>query len=120
MNTQKYKQALMTKAEELRESKISKDQIAIERNAELLDEIQRRSDREITMAFMTLDWHTASLVNEALARIESGEYGICAQCEESINERRLNAIPWAKYCIRCQEEADRRNLSEQFELEEAA
>ena len=106
MNIQNYKRALESKADELRHSQISKDQIAIERNAEILDEIQRTSDREIAMAFMTRDWLTASLVSEALERIKTGEYGVCAECEEPINERRLNAIPWAKFCIRCQEIAD--------------
>jgi len=118
MNIQNYKRILMAKANELRQSQISKDQIAIERNAELLDEIQRTSDREIAMASMTIDWRTSSLVSEALKRIETGEYGICSECEEPISERRLNAIPWAKFCIKCQEEADKR--VDAYELSEAA
>src|SRR4051812_19576019 len=118
MNTQNYKRILMAKANELRQSQITKDQIAIERNAELLDEIQRTSDREIAMASMTIDWRTSSLVNEALKRIDSGEYGTCSECEEPISERRLNAIPWAKFCIKCQEKADQQ--ADAFELSEAA
>jgi len=118
MNIQDFKRALMAKANELRRSQISKEQIAIERNAELLDEIQRTSEREIAMASMTIDWQTASLVTEALERIEAGEYGVCTECDEPISERRLKAIPWAKCCIRCQEEADRR--AELFEYSEAA
>jgi DnaK suppressor protein len=118
MNTQNYKRVLMAKANELRQSQISKDQIAIERNAELLDEIQRTSDREIAMASMTIDWRTSSLVAEALRRIETGEYGVCSECEEQISERRLNAIPWAKYCIKCQEQVDRK--IDAFEYSEAA
>jgi DnaK suppressor protein len=118
MNIQNYKRVLMAKANELRQSQISKDQIAIERNAELLDEIQRTADREIAMASMTIDWRTSSLVAEALKRVDNGEYGICSECEEAISERRLNAIPWAKYCIKCQELADRK--VDVFELSEAA
>ena len=118
MNTLNYKRMLLDKSHDLRKSHISKDQIAIERNAELLDEIQSTADREIAMAFMTRDWYTASLVAEALERIETGEYGACAECEEPISERRLNALPWAKYCIRCQEEADQRE--ERPEMSKAA
>lgn len=118
MNIQNFQQALFSKARELRNSQISKDQIAIERNAELLDEIQRTSDREIAMASMTLHWQTAALVSEALRRIENNEYGMCSECEERISERRLKAIPWAKYCIRCQEQADRK--ASEFELSVAA
>lgn len=117
-NTQNFKRALVAKADELRRSQISKDEIAIERNAEILDEIQRTSDREIAMAFMTRDWHTALLVSEALQRIETGEYGTCVECDEPISERRLNAIPWAKYCIRCQEHADAQR--DHYDLSEAA
>jgi len=113
-----FKRALQNKANELRSSQISKDQIAIERNAELLDEIQRTSDREIAMTFMTKDWQTAMLVTEALKRIDLGEYGVCIECDEQISERRLKAIPWAKFCIRCQEKAD--NEAALFELQEAA
>ena len=106
MNTQNYERVLLAKASELRHGQISKDQIAIERNAELLDEIQRTSDREIAMASLTLNWHTAILVSEALKRLATGEFGVCAECGEPISERRLNAIPWAKFCIQCQEKAD--------------
>jgi len=84
----------------------------------LLDEIQRTADREIAMTFMTQDWQTASLVSEALRRINTGEYGTCAKCDTEIGERRLKAIPWAKYCIRCQEVADRQNS--ELELSTAA
>ena len=118
MNTQNYKRVLLAKASELRQGQISKDHIAIERNAELLDEIQRTSDREIAMASMTIDWHTAMLVSEALKRLANGEFGVCAECDEPIGERRLNAIPWAKFCIRCQEKADSKQGV--FEIAEAA
>ena len=118
MNIQNLQRALLAKAKELRNSQISKDEIAIERNAELLDEIQRTSDREIAMASLTRDWHTTAQVAAALQRIETGEYGTCAQCEETISDRRLNAIPWAKFCIRCQEEVDRQSV--RYEMSEAA
>src|SRR5580658_3132899 len=42
-------------------------------------------------------------VEEALARVKDGTYGICAECEEPISPKRLQALPWAKFCVRCQE-----------------
>ena len=42
-------------------------------------------------------------VEEALARVKEGTYGICAECEEPISPKRLQALPWAKFCVRCQE-----------------
>jgi len=46
-------------------------------------------------------------VRAALHRIDEGMYGVCLHCEEDISPKRLNAVPWAPYCIACQETADR-------------
>ncbi len=43
-------------------------------------------------------------INEALQRISDGTYGVCAECEKPISPKRLQAVPWAKYCISCQEQ----------------
>jgi DnaK suppressor protein len=51
----------------------------------------------------TLEYAHLRLVNEALDRIDSGDYGICLACEEPIAPKRLNALPWARYCVNCQE-----------------
>jgi len=45
-------------------------------------------------------------VNEALKRLDDGEYGICTECEEPIAEARLKALPYATLCIQCAEEAE--------------
>ena len=42
-------------------------------------------------------------VEEALLRSREGTYGICQECEEPISPKRLQALPWAKFCVRCQE-----------------
>ncbi len=44
------------------------------------------------------------LIEEALERLEEGSYGVCAQCEKPISAKRLQAVPWAKYCVPCQEQ----------------
>jgi DnaK suppressor protein len=43
------------------------------------------------------------LVEGALSRISSGSFGICLNCEQDISINRLNAVPWSRYCITCQE-----------------
>jgi DnaK suppressor protein len=43
------------------------------------------------------------LINDALERLEDDEYGLCQKGEEDVNPKRLNAIPWARYCLNCQE-----------------
>jgi DnaK suppressor protein len=48
------------------------------------------------------DRATLQLINEALERVEDETYGTCVHCGESILPKRLEAVPWAPYCIRCQ------------------
>lgn len=42
-------------------------------------------------------------VSAALRRIEQDSYGTCLECEEEISQKRLDAVPWARYCINCQD-----------------
>jgi len=56
----------------------------------------------------SMDYHQLRLVNEALDRLESGDYGICLECEEPIAPKRLQAVSWARYCVKCQERINRR------------
>jgi DnaK suppressor protein len=44
-----------------------------------------------------------ALIDEALLRIDDEEYGPCQNCQNDINPKRLAAIPWARYCLSCQE-----------------
>ena len=46
------------------------------------------------------------LVDEALARIKDGSYGICAHCREEMQQKRIDAVPWARHCIDCQQKQD--------------
>jgi DnaK suppressor protein len=42
------------------------------------------------------------MIEAALARIQQGAFGVCVQCGDHIDLRRLEAVPWAQYCLRCQ------------------
>lgn len=44
----------------------------------------------------------------SLDRLNTGDYGICLRCEEEIPQKRLQAVPWAIYCLSCQEKHERR------------
>ncbi|MCG6917196.1 MAG: TraR/DksA family transcriptional regulator [Deltaproteobacteria bacterium] len=48
------------------------------------------------------------LIEEALEAIEDGDYGFCEECEEPISEKRLKLMPFARFCVRCQSELERR------------
>lgn len=46
-------------------------------------------------------------INEAIKKIENGKYGICENCGKNISKKRLKAIPYARYCIRCKQEMEK-------------
>ncbi|MEW6619268.1 MAG: TraR/DksA C4-type zinc finger protein [bacterium] len=47
-------------------------------------------------------------INEALYRVEKGEYGICESCHRPINEERLQAMPYARLCIECKKRGEKK------------
>ena len=59
--------------------------------------------KEFLLSLTELDRKQLILVEEALRRIDRGEYGRCQQCGEEINRKRLEVQPWARHCVRCQE-----------------
>lgn len=67
------------------------------------DQAQITHDEFVSLHLNSLDYRELRLVNEALDRLDSGDYGICLACEEPIPSKRLSALPWARYCIPCQQ-----------------
>lgn len=67
------------------------------------DQAQLSHDEFISLRLNSLDYVQLKLIEEALDRIEAGDYGVCLGCEEPIPAKRLQALPWAKYCVTCQQ-----------------
>jgi DnaK suppressor protein len=103
----KFRIILETKKADLARVLRNRDEIAIEKSPDAIDEVTRAAEREL--AIRNLDRESTLLrnVNAALIRIREGSYGICAHCEEPISPKRLQAVPWAPFCISCQEAVDR-------------
>ena len=58
-------------------------------------------DQEFTLGLIENEQGTLELINEALDRVERGTFGQCGECGEPIARSRLQAIPYARHCIRC-------------------
>ncbi len=58
------------------------------------------------------DRQLLQLVEEALNRIREGAYGECVNCGNELNAKRLEAVPWTRYCINCQEKVEQGLLEE--------
>jgi DnaK suppressor protein len=85
----------------------SRESIMIEKSADQLDEIDRALARDIAIQYLDRESRLLRDVRSALGRIDDGTFGTCLHCEEDISRRRLEAMPWAKLCLPCQEAADR-------------
>jgi DnaK suppressor protein len=112
---EKHKAILEAKRVELSVGLRNRADIAIEKTPDALDEVQLAGERELAIRNLDRGSNLLRSVRGALARIADGSYGICLHCEEEIKPKRLDAVPWTKYCIRCQEAADRH----EFETESA-
>ena len=64
-------------------------------------------DREISLLLDDRERKKLTLIDDALARIEANEYGICEECEGDIAGGRLEAMPFSRLCVTCQDEYER-------------
>ncbi|MBV8709719.1 MAG: TraR/DksA family transcriptional regulator [Acidobacteriaceae bacterium] len=103
----KFKKILENKQDELERIVRNRDAITIEKSADALDEVQHASERELAIRNLDRESNLLRNVRLALRRIEDESFGICLHCEEEISPKRLAAVPWAAFCIQCQEQADR-------------
>lgn len=55
---------------------------------------------------------TLQMVENALSRIREGSFGECISCGNEINPKRLEAVPWTRYCIECQEKLEKGQLEQ--------
>jgi DnaK suppressor protein len=104
---EKYKTVLETRLAELSYALRNREDIAIEKTPDALDEVQLAGERELAIRNLDRESNLLRQVRGALARIADGSYGTCNHCEEEISLKRLNAVPQTAYCIKCQEAADR-------------
>ena len=72
----------------------------------------RNYSKNVMLAVSENESRQVVLINEALARIADKEYGTCQNCEKEINPKRLAAVPWARYCLECQELVEQGMLDE--------
>ena len=71
--------------------------------------------KELLMSMSTNDRQLLDSIDAALDRIDGGEYGRCVNCGDPIQDKRLEAVPWARHCIKCQDLIERGQLAEDEE-----
>lgn len=71
--------------------------------------------KELLVSMSDNDRQLLNLIDESLERIEAGSYGKCVRCEAPLPEKRLEALPWARHCITCQDLLERGLLGDDEE-----
>jgi len=102
----RFKRTLQTMVMELDSSLGRRESIFVEKSADQLDQLLGARDRELAVRNLENKSTRLREARAALRRIDSGTFGLCVECDEPISVRRLNALPAAALCIRCQEADD--------------
>ena len=79
---------------------------------DIADKAANSYTKEFLFSQSSNERYILQLVNEALGRVYKGTFGYCVSCENEIQQKRLEAVPWTRHCINCQE------MQEQGLLEE--
>ena len=100
-----YRALLLKKRQELLGSGGRRPE-ALAMSLQTPDEVEfaiRTAQQDLTAATLELRSQMLKEVENALRRVAGGTYGECEGCGEEISANRLKAIPWARYCLTCQE-----------------
>ncbi len=114
-----YRDRLLERRESLfsqvTEAEMSSRERDLEATQDPADMAANAYTKELLISMSANDRKLLELIDEALVRVESGEYGECVNCGEPVLEKRLDAVPWARYCLKCQDLQERGLLNEDEE-----
>ena len=105
-----FRKRLLAKQEELARQVSKSEHDGRQADEEATQDIADKAANSYTKEFL---FHQSDdnrrmlqLVNEALDRLKNGSYGLCLVCHEEVQVKRLEAVPWARHCIECQEKQE--------------
>lgn len=111
-----FKKRLETRQHELRRLVVRNVQDGRAADEQAAQDIADKAANSYTKEFLfhqsNNDRQLLQLVEEALNRIREGNYGECVNCGNELNAKRLEAVPWTRYCINCQEKVEQGLLEE--------
>jgi RNA polymerase-binding transcription factor len=105
-----FKKRLEERQRELRQTVSRTAQDGREADLETAQDVADRAANSYTKEFLfsqsSNERQILQMVDGALARIREGSFGECIACGEEINPKRLEAVPWTRHCIACQEKLE--------------
>ena len=114
-----YRDKLMARREGLVGQVMEAEMYSRERDSEATqdpaDMAANAYTKELLFSMSANDRRLLELIDEALGRAEVGGYGNCVHCGNPVQDKRLEAVPWARHCLKCQDLAERGLLNEDDE-----
>jgi DnaK suppressor protein len=109
-----YKKKLQSRREELLRAIARTEQEGREADEDPTVDLADKAANSYTKEFLFGQTHNdralLQLVDDALRRIKEESFGQCVSCEQELQQKRLEAVPWTRYCISCQEKQERGQL----------
>ena len=107
----KFRKRLLAKQEELihdltRNREVT-DETVDEQAQDMVDRATSAYTREFAFSLSESDRKTLLLIDQAFLRLNQGTFGVCVHCQGRVQEKRLEAVPWARHCLECQEMQDK-------------
>jgi len=108
--TKAFKERLLQKKQEILEAYHKNKSYGMEADGEATQDIADKAANSYTKEFLfslsNAERDLLHQVDDALARLDGRRFGVCASCSEEMNPRRLEAVPWARLCLSCQEKQE--------------
>ena len=108
---EKLRKRLLVKREELladlQKNREVSDESVDESAQDMADRATSSYMREFAYSLSESDRKILVLIDEAMTRLDAGTFGTCVNCSQGVQEKRLDAVPWARHCIDCQELQDK-------------
>ena len=102
---QRYKRLLLEKQKELSTAKPTESRVPAAGGWEgdLVDQANADAEAELQIRLHETDRRLLRAIEDALARMRRGTYGVCTVCQQPISKVRLEAVPWTHLCRECKE-----------------
>ena len=114
-----YRDRLLERREglfrQVTEAEMSSRERDLEATQDPADMAANAYTKELLISMSANDRGLLALIDEALHRIETGGFGDCVNCGEPVLEKRLEAVPWARFCLKCQDLQERGLLNPEEE-----
>jgi len=106
-----YYNKLLKKKQEFLEKYESNKDISQKEEKEGTGDLVDQATDDYTNEFLNnlsaADLKILRLIDSAIERIQKDDYGVCQDCGEDISPKRLKAVPWAEFCLNCQEKKEK-------------